>query len=181
VRGRSGKKLSGQAQYTFTRAMNNTGGINWYPSNQYAPIDAEWAAADFDVRHRLNLLGTFSAGRWGKLGLSARFASALPYSETAGIDLFRTGMANARIPGVGRNTLRASGFSSVDVRWSRDFNLAQFEEGSELTLSLDAFNVLNHPNFAGYVGNVRSPFFLSPTTVSPGRRLQLSAEVKFGG
>jgi hypothetical protein len=48
-------------------------------------------------------------------------------------------------------------------------------------LSVDAFNILNHPNFSGYVGNVRSPFYLSPTTVFPGRRLQLSAEVKFGG
>ncbi|MEA2413644.1 MAG: hypothetical protein QOI58_301, partial [Thermoanaerobaculia bacterium] len=29
--------------------------------------------------------------------------------------------------------------------------------------------------------NIRSPFYLAPTTVSPGRRLQLSAEIKFGG
>ena len=157
--------------------------ITWYPSNQYAPISAELGAADFDVRHRLNLLGTVAAGRWGNLGVSGRFASGLPYSETAGIDLFHTGMANARPAGVGRNTLRASGFSAVDLRWSHDVRLteAKGEKGRELTLSVDAFNIFNHPNFAGYVGNLRSPFYLSPTTVSPGRRLQLSAEVKFGG
>ena len=183
LRGRRGKKMSGQVQYTYSRANNNTGGINWYPSNQYAPIGAEWGAADFDVRHRLNLLGTLSAGRWGNLGVSGRFASALPYSETAGIDLFHTGMANARPTGVGRNSLRASSFSAVDLRWSHDVQLteAKGDKGRELTLSVDAFNVFNHPNFAGYVGNVRSPFYLSPTTVFPGRRLQLSAEVKFGG
>jgi hypothetical protein len=183
LRGRRGKKLSGQAQYTFSRASNNTGGINWYPSDQYAPIGAEWGAADFDVRHRLNLLGTLSAGRWGNLGVSARFASGLPYSETAGIDLFHTGMSNARPAGVGRNTLRASGFSTVDVRWSHDVRLteAKGENARDLTLSIDAFNVLNHPNFGGYVGNIRSPFYLSPTSVFPSRRLQLSAEVKFGG
>ncbi len=183
LRGRSGKRMSGQVQYTFSRATNNTGGINWYPSNSYAPIGAEWGAADFDVRHRLNLLGTLSVGRWGNLGASARFTSGLPYSEIAGIDLFHTGMANARPAGVGRNTLRATGFSAVDVRWSHDVRLteARGEKGSGLTLSVDAFNVFNHPNFSGYVGNVRSPFYLSPTAVFPGRRLQLSAEVKFGG
>lgn len=183
MRGRAGKRLSGQAQYTFSRASNNTGGIFWYPSNQYAPLGAEWGAADFDVRHRLNLLGTLSAGRWGNFGLSGRFASGLPYSETAGTDLFHTGMANARAAGVGRNTLRASGYSNVDLRWSHDVRLTELkgEKGRELTLSVDAFNIFNHPNFNGYVGNIRSPFYLSPTSVSPGRRLQLSAEMKFGG
>ncbi|MEA2238092.1 MAG: hypothetical protein QOC81_2816 [Thermoanaerobaculia bacterium] len=182
-RGRAGKHLSGQAQYTLSRASNDTGGIFWYPSNQYAPVSAEWGPADFDVRHRLNLLGTLSAGRWGNFGLSARFTSALPYSETAGTDPFHTGMSNARPAGIGRNTLRTSGYRNVDLRWSHDVRLseAKGEKGSELTLSVDAFNILNHPNFAGYVGNVRSPFYLSPTSVSPGRRLQLSAEVKFGG
>jgi hypothetical protein len=183
LRGRYKKRVSGQLQYTFSRAMNNTGGINWYPSNQYAPLSAEWGPADFDVRHRLNLLTTLSAGRCGNLGISGRFASALPYTETAGIDFFHTGMANARPAGVGRNSLRASGFSTVDVRWSHDVALSESkgEKARELTLAIDAFNVFNHPNFAGYVGNIRSPFYLSPTTVSPGRRLQLSAEVKFGG
>jgi hypothetical protein len=183
LRGRYKKTLSGQVQYTFSRAMNDTGGINWYPSNQYAPLGTEWGPADFDVRHRLNILATLSAGRWGNLGLSGRFASALPYTETAGIDFFRTGMANARPAGIGRNSLRASAYSSVDVRWSHDVRLteAKGEKARELTLAVDAFNVFNHPNFAGYVGNVRSPFYLAPTTVSPGRRLQLSAEVKFGG
>jgi outer membrane receptor protein involved in Fe transport len=183
LRGRAGKRLSGQAQYTLSRASNDTGGIFWYPSNQYAPVSAEWGPADFDVRHRLNLLGTLSAGRWGNFGLSGRFTSALPYSETAGTDPFHTGMANARPTGVGRNTLRGSGYRNVDLRWSHDVRLteAKGEKGRELTLSVDAFNILNHPNFTGYVGNVRSPFYLSPTSVSPGRRLQLSAEVKFGG
>jgi hypothetical protein len=183
LRGRYKKTISGQVQYTFSRATNDTGGINWYPSNQYAPLGAEWGPADFDVRHRLNILTTLSAGRWGNLGVSGRFASGLPYTETAGVDFFRTGMANARPAGIGRNTLRASGFSTVDVRWSHDVALteAKGEKARELTLAIDAFNVFNHPNFAGYVGNVRSPFYLSPTTVFPGRRLQLSAEMKFGG
>ena len=42
LRGRAGKRLSGQAQYTLSRASNDTGGIFWYPANQYAPVSAEW-------------------------------------------------------------------------------------------------------------------------------------------
>jgi hypothetical protein len=174
LRGNAGKRLSGQIQYTFSRAMNNTGGIFWFPQNQYAPVNAEWAPADFDVRHRLNALATIKGGRWGKFGASIKLSSALPVTETAGFDLFKTSLNNARPAGVGRNTLRGTGYSDVDVRWSHEL-------GKSIDLSIDAFNVFNHPNFNGYVGNVRSPFFLLPTGVAPGRRLQLSAEMKFGG
>jgi hypothetical protein len=182
LRGSMGRRVKGQLQYTLSRASNDTGGIFWYPANQYAPPAAEWGPADFDVRHRLNVLATILAGRYGNLGLSGRFTSGLPLSETAGADLFHTGLSNARPVGVGRNTLRTSGYSNVDLRWSRDVPLAGKGDGARnLTLAIDAFNVFNHPNFSGYVGNVRSPFFLLPTSASAGRRLQLSAEVKFGG
>jgi hypothetical protein len=183
LRGRAGARLSGQVQYTLSRALNNTGGVFWYPADQYAPADAEWGPADFDVRHRLNVLATIKGGRWGNLGLSERFASALPYSETAGVDLFHTALPNARPAGVGRNRLRASSYSALDLRWSREVALSA-EKGDKaraLTFSLEAFNVFNHPNFTGYVGNIRSPFFRAPTSVFAGRRLQVAAEVKFGG
>jgi hypothetical protein len=178
LRGRAGKRLRGQLQYTLSNARNDTGGIFWFPADQYAPSRAEWGAADFDVRHRLNALATLDAGRWGNLGVSAKLSSGLPYSETIGADLFHTGLANARPDGIRRNTLRASGAKAFDVRWSRDLQLSK---ARALTLSVDAFNVFNHPNFSGYVGNIRSPFFRSPTSVAPGRRLQVGAEMKFGG
>jgi hypothetical protein len=175
------KRLTGQLQYTLGRARNDTGGIFWYPTNQYAPPASEWGPADFDVRHRANLLMTLDNGMWGKVGASARFASAPPYSQTAGIDLFHTALTNARPSGVGRNTLRAGSSSTVDARWSRE--LARRGKGDNtrsVTVSLDAFNIFNHPNFSGYVGNVRSPFYLTPTGVAPGRRIQLGVEVKLG-
>jgi hypothetical protein len=53
-------------------------------------------------------------------------------------------------------------------------------KGSGLTVSADVFNLMNHPNFSGYVGNVRSPFFLTPTNAGLGRRVQLSIEATFG-
>lgn len=181
LRGRAGKVLSGQLQYTYSRAMNDTGGIFWYPSNQYAPAGTEWGPADFDVRHRLNILATLNAGRWGKLGVASKFSSALPYTLTAGQDPFHTGLSNARPDGVPRNSLRGSGFSDVDLRWSHELPVALARtKGNGLTVSADVFNLMNHTNFSGYVGNVRSPFYLAPTNAGLGRRIQLSLEATFG-
>jgi hypothetical protein len=181
LRGRAGKILSGQLQYTYSRAMSDTGGIFWYPSNQYAPLATEWGPTDFDVRHRLNILATLNAGRWGKLGAAGKFSSAPPYTLTAGEDLFHTGLSNARPGDVGRNGLRGSRFSDVDLRWSHELPVAMGKtKGHGLALSVDAFNLFNRPNFSGYVGNVRSPLYLDPTKAGPGRRLQLSVEATFG-
>ncbi|MDQ6801389.1 MAG: TonB-dependent receptor, partial [Acidobacteriota bacterium] len=175
-RGKVGKTFTAQAQYTLAKAMNNTGGIFWYPANMYAPADAEWGRADFDQRHRLSLIGTIKRGNWLQFGVSARFNSGLPYSETAGQDLFHTGLSNARPLGVARNAHEGRGTRDVDVRWAHDIALTKSKSA---TLSADIFNLLNHPNFSGYVGNIRSPLFGLPTTASAGRRLQLSVSSKF--
>ena len=175
-RGKVGKWFSGQAQYTLAKTMNNTGGIFWYPPDMFAPLNAEWGRADFDQRHRLTLIGTIKRGNWLQFGISARFYSGLPYSETAGQDLFHTGLSNARPPGVGRNTREGRGTRDVDVRWAHDVTLTK---SKSVTLSADIFNLLNHPNFSGYVGNIRSPLFGLPTTASAGRRLQASVSSKF--
>jgi hypothetical protein len=47
------------------------------------------------------------------------------------------------------------------------------------TLAIDAFNVLNKVNYAGFVGNLSSPFFGRAVAAQPPRRLQLSFRLKF--
>jgi hypothetical protein len=180
-RGRVGQHLNGQIQYVLSNTRNDTRSIWWYPSDQYAPASAEWGPAEFDQRHRLNALVTITAGRWINLGISARYGSPLPFNETAGLDLFHTTLSNARPPGVTRNSLRGSSTKNVDAHWSHDVLTSGTEKdgGRTLSVALDAFNAFNHPNFSGYVGNVRSPLFRSPTVAAAGRRLQLSLEAKF--
>ena len=70
---------------------------------------------------------------------------------------------------------------SIDVRWFRDFKLAKSrnEIAPTLTVSLDAFNVLNHVNYTSYIGNLSSPFFGRAVSAQPPRRLQLSARFAF--
>lgn len=48
-----------------------------------------------------------------------------------------------------------------------------------MTIGLDAFNVLNHVNFASYIGTLTSPFFGHATSALPPRRIQLSAGITF--
>ena len=70
--------------------------------------------------------------------------------------------------------------SRIDLRWAHDVVLSHMKGAARaLTLAVDAFNVFNHPNFSGFVGNVRSLLFGLPTTASAGRLIQLSAEMNF--
>jgi outer membrane receptor protein involved in Fe transport len=168
------------AQYTFSRTFNNTGGINWFPANQY-DLSGEWARADFDQRHKVNALGSFAVGKRMNLGIALTLASGAPYTLTTGMDPYHTGMANARPSGVPRNSLTGPGYADLDLRWSRDFNLnrAKKDKGPVATVGFDAFNVANRVNFSSFVGDISSPFFGGAVATLPARRLQLSARLKF--
>jgi hypothetical protein len=180
LEGKASRWFSGMAQYTFSRTNNNTGGINWYPANQYS-MAGEYGRADFDQRHRFNLLATFNEDHWLNLGAAVKLYSGLPYTETSGVDVFHTAILNARPEGIGRNTLQSGGTTELDLRWSH--NLLAPHKGAErlptLSFAIDGFNVTNHTNFTSYVGNIQSGFFEQPTAATPARRLQFTGRIKF--
>ncbi len=177
-RGRLGKWFNGQAQYTLGRVLNNSGGLNWFPANDYNP-SGEWARASFDQRHRMFLLGTIAPGRQFAVGVSLTLKSGLPYSETLGTDPFNNGRGNARPPGVPRNSLQGAGSADLDLHVSRNFRVGVGASARTVTIALDGFNVLNRVNYLSYVGTVSSPRFGLPVSTSAPRQLQLSARVKF--
>jgi outer membrane receptor protein involved in Fe transport len=183
LRGNVTRFFSGIAQYALSRAYNNVGGargINTFPANNWN-LDGEWARADFDARHRLNLLGNITPGKGFNLGVALSVNSGMPYSLTTGRDDNRDGLANDRPAGTPRNSLQGPGYLGLDLRWSRDFFLlkSKKEKGPAITPALDAFNVLNRVNYVGYVGNLNSPFFGKPVAANPPRRLQLSIRFRF--
>ncbi|HEV3215137.1 MAG TPA: TonB-dependent receptor [Vicinamibacterales bacterium] len=178
LRGRITRWFSGQTQYSYARAYNDTNGISWFPANDY-DLSGEWARADFDRRHRFVLLGRVSATKLFDVGLGVTLLSGAPYSETLGLDLYNNGRGSARPAGVGRNTLQGSGSANVDVRLSRDLKLGGKAQSKSMTIALDVFNALNRVNFINYQGTVTSPFFGRPLGASAPRQLQLSARVKF--
>ena len=180
VRGALTHRLSGLIQYTLSHTENNTGGINWYPANQY-DFSGEWSRADFDQRHRLNLLESFNPGKSFTIGVGLAIASGKPYTLTTGEDPFHTGLANERPAGVPRNSLQGPGTVNLDLRVSRDFFLSKDkkEKGKVVTFGFDAFDVINHVNYLNFVGVQSSPFFGRAVSALPTRRLQLTSRFKF--
>ncbi len=182
LRGKISRFFNGTVQYTLGRAYNNTGGINSRPANNY-DLSGEWSRADFDERHRFNLLGTIKAGEWFNLGMTLALTSGRPYSLTTGRDDNRDNLAIDRPAGVPRNSLQGPGAATLDVRWAKEFRLKETkkkdDEGPAITIAVAAFNVLNRTNYAGFVGNLSSPFFGLPVASRPARRTQLTLGFRF--
>ena len=182
MRGKVSHYFDGMVQYTLGRSFDNTEGVNWFPANQYDQT-GEWSRSDLDARHSVNAHGTFHAGALFTLGIALSAHSGLPYTVTTGTDDFGTTFANARPPGVPRNSLQGPGAIMLDMRLARDFALHASKkkdtEGPTLTLALDAFNVLNHVNFGPPVGDLTLPFFGQPITATSARRLQVSLGFQF--
>ncbi len=188
-RGQITRLFNGMVQYTLGRAYNDvagnyTGGtrsigINAFPANNY-DLSGEWARADYDQRHRLNILGTLHAVKYLDFGIGIFANTGAPYTETTGRDDYHTGFANARPAGVRRNTLRGPGFAELDLRWSHDFQFEKAKkQGPKATISLDGFNVINQVNDAGFIGNLSSPFFGRAVAARPSRRVQLAVRFAF--
>lgn len=180
LRGEIAPRVTGMAQYAFGRTRTNTGGVNWYPANSFSPA-GEWGRADTDRRHQFNFLGTASFHRWANFGLSVSLLSGIPFNITTGRDDNRDGMALDRPAGVTRNTGLGPGSAVIDLRWYRDFRLrpARKDKSPSFTVSVDAFNVLNHVNYQNFVGALTSPFYGHAIGSQPPRRLQIGCRYQF--
>jgi carboxypeptidase family protein len=77
----------------------------------------------------------------------------------------------------GRNQLRLAGLTNYDAAFSKSF---KFTESKYFQLRWEAFNFLNHPNFAGYVNAFGSSQFNTYTsTATNARAFQLSGRFIF--
>jgi Carboxypeptidase regulatory-like domain len=178
-RGRPTRLFTGQAQYTLSKTYNNTSGVTYFPGNSYFPQN-DWARADTDARHRLNLMGTFTLSSYAKLGTAFSAYSGMPVTVTTGSDDNHDGISNDRPAGVARNTLHGPGFVDLDLSLSHEFLLARGKkDGPSLTAQVAGFNVLNHRNDVTYVGVLTSPFFGQAVAAKPPRQLQMNLQFKF--
>jgi len=177
LRGKVSRWFNGQMQYSLSRGFNDTNGIGSFPANDY-DLTGEWARADFDRRHRLNLIGRTGL-KVIDLGVALSMNTGGPYNETLGFDPYNNGRGRARPLGVPRNTLETGGFASLDLRGSRELKLGGGKDPRAITLGFDAFNVLNHVNYGSYVGTVGSELFGQPVTARAARQLQFSMRMKF--
>ena len=181
LRGQVTKDFNATAVYGVGGSWNDTSGITWMPPNMY-DLSQEYGHSDFDRRQSIELFGTLNGGPWLNFGVSFEGLTGRPYTLTTGLDQYNTGIANARPPGVGRNTLRGPGYASLDLRWFRELPYAgsgQARPKRSVTVGVDAFNVTNRVNDNTPVGNLSSPFFGESTSAGPARRIQFSLRVRY--
>ena len=181
-------RFTGMIRYTLGRAYNDVpgnyptstrgSGINSFPANNY-DLSGEWARADYDQRHRLNLLGTIDRAKYADFGVGLYANPGVPYTETTGRDNYHTGYANARPPGVPRNSLQGPGFLGLDLRWFDNFRVGKQKERPQAAAAVDALNALNHVNCDTYIGNLSSPFFGRVVSARPPRRMLMSFKLEF--
>jgi len=179
-RGRVNKYFTGFGRYTWSHYEANTGGIGWYPQNQYAPND-EWANAGWDRRHRVGMYAMFHPESVLNLSMGLFANTGTPWTELTGTDTYGDDLFNTRPDGVARNSETNPSYVDLDLRWGHDFAITanKDEEAPRLGFSAGAFNVLNHVNGGGIDPVVSSPSFGEITSAAPPRRLQLGMRFEF--
>ncbi len=193
VSAKVGSKFTLAGAYTLGSARSDTDGIGSFPANQY-DLSTEFSRAGFDIRHRLQINGSWSP-KWGlRLSPFLTATSGRPYNITLGKDLNGDGLFNDRPVGVARNTGNGPGMVAANMRLAKVFligeksprgNLNAGRDPLELTFSVNARNFLNHPNYALPSGNLSSPLYGQYTALAGGqgtsgtRRLDLQVKFAF--
>jgi hypothetical protein len=178
-RGKPSKYFSGQVQYTLSRTYNNTSGITFFPANSYDAA-ADWGRSDNNRLHKFDLLASSQPTRYFTFGAALSLYAGKPVTITTGADNNHDGIINDRPLGVARNTMPGPGLINLDLNLSHDFALSKKKKESKvLAVTLNSFNVLNHPNYVTYVGTITSPLFGLPVAAQPPRRMQLDLQFKF--
>lgn len=178
-RGKPSKYFSGQVQYTLSRTYNNSSGITFFPSNSYNP-SADWGRSDNNRLHKFDLLAASQPTRFFTFGAALSLYSGKPVNITTGADDNHDGIINDRPPGTARNSMAGPGLVNLDLNLAHDFKLSKEKKDVRvLSVSLNSFNVLNHPNYVTYIGTITSPLFGQPAAAQPPRRMQLDVQFKF--
>lgn len=183
LRGALTARLSGMAQYTYSRTKDDTGGIFALPANNY-DLRPEWGRADFDQSHRFNLAGTLTLPRGFQFGTFVTLASGAPYDITTGFDNNGDSLANDRPVGFTRNTGEGPGQARVDLRVTKAVRVPRLVDrgdhsSNNLEFSVDFFNVFNRVNFDNFIGAQSSPFFGRAVSAKQARTIQFSTRYKF--
>jgi hypothetical protein len=178
-RGKLNKYFSGQVQYTLSHTDNNTSGITSFPANSYDAA-ADWGRSDNDRLNKFDLLASTQAIKFFTLGVALSLYAGKPVNITTGGDDNHDGILNDRPLGTDRNTMAGPGLIDLDLNLSHDFVLSKTKkEAKILSLALNSFNVLNHPNYVTYIGALSSPLFGQPVAAQPPRRMQIDVTFKF--
>lgn len=91
----AGEKLSIFGYYVFNNAHSDTAGVDNFPANPWNILQ-DYGPAQFDIRHRILLGGSYALPFNLRLSSIVVANSGLPFSIMLGEDLYGTGIHNAR-------------------------------------------------------------------------------------
>jgi len=187
--------------YQLTWLRNNTDGAFAIPAT--GDLGAEWGPAPNDVRHRANVQFNNQIVRNVLVGVNVNATTGDAYTLLTGRDDNGDGIFNDRPAGTGRNTLRATGQTNVNlflayqIAFGRQATLPPgigvFGGGGAATVRtvdqsggryrvqffIQGQNVTNQANYLGYSGTLSSPFFGRPTTVREMRKIDAGINLNF--
>ncbi len=161
-------------QYTLSRTLDSASSLFSLPASSY-DLRGEWGRADYDRRHRLNIVLVYSFPAGFRMSGILNAWSGLPHNIITGNDDNGDTVINDRPPGLWRNAGRGPGYTDVDFRLARRWRLSRGDHPHSIEFAVDAFNALNHVNFKNYVGTMTSPFFGQANAAESARQLQLTA------
>jgi hypothetical protein len=180
------------ASYVWSHAIDNVDPDlpSQSPNDPNFTSKIENANAIYDQRQRFVLSGTYILPLKIHFGGVSTFGSGLPFNYVTGANNFGDSGATTDRPVIdgvviGRNAGHGRPIYDVSPYLERPF---AFGERLRIDLRAEAFNVLNHANFTGYIGtygNGATPAagFGSPgvgiTNQLPARSMQFSVRVAF--
>jgi len=197
----SWKRTTEFVNYTLATIRNDTDGPFVLPAT--GDLAAEWGPATTDVRSRLNFTFNNQVIRNVLVSFNLNTSTAPAYTLLSGRDNNSDGLFNDRPEGVGRNTLRASGQTTIYMQVAYQFafghsaplppgigvfggggaaQVRTFDQGNaryRLQVFVQAQNLTNEANYLGYSGTLTSPFFGRPTAVSGMRKIDAGININF--
>jgi hypothetical protein len=183
---------------------NNTDGPFAVPAS--GSLATEWGPSTSDVRRRMYLSLNTQAIKNLSASIGLQVYGGSPYTIRTGTDDNGDLIFNDRPAGVGRNTVRTAMQWNSDGYFSYTLGIGKrktplppgimISGGGvggltvssmsqadapryRITFTLSAYNLTNHANYVGYSGNMKSRFFLQPTSVEGVRTVNLGVSFMF--
>jgi hypothetical protein len=181
--GRPAKHLKLTTNYIYSRSTNDVSSPLALPANNY-DLGPERGRAEFDIRHRFNLVTSVDLPAAFTLGTAMSLNSGAPYDITTGFDNNGDTEATDRPRGFVRNSGQGFGFAQVDLRLLKKVKIgpsldADPAERGKMHFSIDVFNIFNRPNYDQVIGVQSSPLFGQPNSARRSRTIQFSTQYSF--
>ena len=160
--------------YTLSSSERDTEDFRFFPQDQRNYAGDRGPGVN-DSRQRLTADAAVDLPYAFRLAGILTARTGLPFNITTGIDNNRDTYFTDRPPDTGRNAGRGDPFWQTDVRISRTFTLQRVR----LEILGEVFNLVNHRNWIGHIGDLRSAQFGKPTAAAGAREVQLGVRVEY--